>query len=142
MSNCTKGAKEDIKRWMAEDAAKEMAEHGLTLDATQEALKLLEKAGLNDKDGVHIRVITLKSTKKKTSDDTQETEKPQDEPKPEAAEEPTPEKTPERVASMIQTNIRFAKAMKDAATEFYQLSCLANEILKENQELRSRLGEK
>ena len=142
MSRCTEGAKEDIKRWMAEDAAKEMAEHGMTLDATQEALKLIEKAGLDDKDGVHIRVITLKSTKKKTSDDSQEAEKPQDEPKPEATEEPEPEKVTERAVALLQANVRFAKAMKDAASEFYQLSCLAGEILKENQELRARLGEK
>ena len=139
MSNCTKGAKEDIKRWMAEDAAKEMAEHGMTLDATQEALKLIEKAGLNDKDGVHIRVITLKSTKKKTSDDSQEAEKPQDEPNSEATKEPSPE---ERAAAMVQANICFVKAMKDATTEFYKLSCLTGEILKENQDLRAKLEEK
>ncbi len=99
--------------------------------------KLLE--GLFGEDGdkkANVQVRVIRVMKENIEDDTQE------ESKPEAAKEPSPEKESERVTAMIQTNIRFAKAMKDAATEFYQLSCLANEILKEDQELRSRLGEK
>lgn len=66
--------------------------------------------------------------------------------KDETKHEPAPEKKPEAgectLDTLVAANIRFAKAMKDAASEFYQLSCLAGEILNENQELRTRLGEK
>lgn len=129
--------KKEIREELLKDAAKELRDRGLTPEIAKEVLKLIEDSDLDDEDNVHVRVINIKTSKKRV-DDSQEAEKPQDEPNPEAAEEPTPE----RVASMIQTNIRFAKAMKDATNEFYQLSCLANEILKENQELRARLGEK
>ena len=96
-----------------------------------ENLKKLLEGLLGDEDGdkkagVHV-CITVKDKDAKA---------PQEEPKP------TKEPAPEKAAAMIQANIRFAKAMKDAASEFYQLSCLAGEILNENQKLRARLGEK
>ena len=103
-----------------------------------ESLKKLFEDLFGDEDGdkteVHrVRVIRVKSK----DEDTQE------EPKKEPTKEPSPEKASEKVAAaMILANIRFVKAMKDATSEFYQLSRLANEILKENHELRTRLGEK
>ena len=78
------------------------------------------------KAGVHV-CITVKDKDAKA---------PQEEPKP------TKEPAPEKAAAMIQANIRFAKAMKDAASEFYQLSCLAGDLLQENAELRGRLEKK
>lgn len=94
-----------------------------------ESLKKIFEDLFGDEDGnkteVHrVRVIHVKSKDEHTPE--------------ESKKEPAPEKA----AAMILANIRFAKAMKDAASEFYQLSCLANEILKENQELRTKLGEK
>lgn len=98
-----------------------------------ESLKKLLEDLFGDEDGnkteVHrVRVIHVKSKDEHTPE--------------ESKKEPAPEKASEKAAAMLLANIRFAKAMKDAASEFYQLSHLANEILKENQELRSRLGEK
>ena len=62
--------------------------------------------------------------------------------KPEPAKEPSLEKAPKKVATLSKANTLFAKAIKDAIDEFYQLADLTNEILKENQELRAKLGEK
>lgn len=139
MSNCTEGAKEDIKRWMAEDAAKEMANHGVTPEVAQEILKLLKNADLNDKDGVHIRVITVKSEKNSKEDSKEEAakeelRKAQDETKPEAGEY--------TLDTLVAANVRFAKAAKDMTSEYFHLSRMAADLLQENAELRGRLEKK
>ena len=131
--------KEEIRADKAKEVAESLSRAGITPEVAQEILKELDEAEREGKDNVHIRVINIKTSKKKADDSQEEAA---EEPKPEPTKEPALEKASEKVAAMVQTNIRFAKAMKDAATEFYQLSCLANEILKENQELRSRLEEK
>lgn len=100
----------------------------MTKEELKEFLKTVKDAGFELGD-VEVNVVTVKGKDAKA---------PQEEPKP----EPTKEPAHEKAAAMIQANIRFAKAMKDAASEFYQLSCLAGEILNENQKLRARLGEK
>ena len=127
----------------------------MTKEEIKEFLKTVKDAGFELGD-VEVNVITVKDkdaeasreevvdkiTDEELEQAAKEAEAVIKKSKPEATKEPSPEKASEKVAAMVQTNIRFAKAMKDAATEFYKLSCLANEILNENQELRARLGEK
>ena len=127
----------------------------MTKEELKEFLKTVKDAGFELGD-VEVNVITVKDkdaegsqeevVDKITDEELEQAAKEAEEvikkSKPEAAKEPSLEKASEKVAAMIQANIRFAKAMKDAASEFYQLSCLAGEILRDNQELRAKLEEK
>ena len=139
MSNCTKAAQEDIKRWIAEDAAKEMANHGVTPEVAKEVLKMIEGSDLDDKDGVHIRVITVKREKNSKEDSKEEAA---EEAKPEATEEPESEDKLEGLADLLQSNTRFYKFAKNMTREYCRVSQLVTDILKENVELRARLNEK
>lgn len=135
--------KEEIRTDKAKEVAESLSRAGITPEVAQEILKELDEAEREGKDNVHIRVINIKTSKKKADDSQEEAAKEElRKAKDETKHEPIPEKESEKAAAMIQANIRFAKAMKDAASEFYQLSCLAGEILNENQKLRARLGEK
>lgn len=141
MSKCTKTAKEEIREELLKDAAKELRDQGLTPEIAKEVLKLIEDSDLDDKDNVHVRVVSIKKVNKKNSEASQEDSK-EEEAAEESTEEPESEKESMDAGDLIRAHIRFARAMKDAATEFYKLSCMTGEILRDNQELRARLGEK
>ena len=125
----------------------------MTKEELKEFLKTVKDAGFELGD-VEVNVITVKDKDAEASQEevvdkitdeeleqaAKEAEAVIKKSKPEAKDESTDEES--KAVALIKANMRFAKAMKDAASEFYQLSCLANEILKENQELRTKLGEK
>ena len=147
MSNCTKAAQEDVKSWIAEDAAKEMAAHGVTPEVAQEILKLIKNADFDDKDGVHIRVITVKSEKNSKEDskeeaDKEELRKAQDEAKP----EPEPEKKPEAgectLDTLVAANARLSRALETSTGELSRVLGMLSSVTKENASLRTRWGEK
>lgn len=147
MSNCTKAAKEDVKSWIAEDAAKEMADHGVTPEVVQEVLKLIKNADLDDKDGVHIRVITVKSEKNSKEDSKEEAakeelRKAQDETK----HEPAPEKKPEAgectLDTLVAANARLSRALETSTGELSRVLGILSSVTKENVSLRTRLSEK
>ncbi len=60
MSNCTEKTEKENK-----GIKETLAKHGLTEDVARDVLQLIEDADLDDKDGVVVRIVTLKSTKKK-----------------------------------------------------------------------------
>lgn len=147
MSKCTKTAKEEIREELLKDAAKELRDRGLTPEIAKEVLKMIEDSGLDDKDGVHIRVITIKTEKNSEEDSKEEAakeelRKAQDETK----HEPAPEKKPEAgectLDTLVAANVRFAKAAKDMTSEYFHLSRMAADLLQENAELRGRLEKK
>ena len=133
----SKTAKDEIREELLKDAAKELRDRGLTPEIAKEVLKIIEGSGLDDKDNVHVRVVTIKSANKKDSEDSQ---------KEAVAEEPTEAPDPEKKAGdagdLILANIRFAKAVENLSNEYFRLSQLAAGFLNENRELRTKLGEK
>lgn len=145
MSNCTKAAQEDVKSWIAEDAAKEMANHGVTPEVAQEILKLIKNADLDDKDGVHIRVITIKSEKNSEEDSKEEASK-EELRKAQDEAEPTPEKKPEASECTLDTlaaaNARLSRALETSTGELSRVLGILSSVTKENASLRTRLSEK
>lgn len=135
--------KEEIRADKAKEVAESLSRAGITPEVAQEVLKMIEDSDLDDEDGVHIRVINIKTSKKKADDSQEEAA---EEPKPEPTKEPALEKKPEAgectLDTLVAANVRFAKAAKDMTSEYFHLSRMAADLLQENAELRGRLEKK
>lgn len=136
----SKTAKDEIREELLKDAAKELRDRGLTPEIAKEVLKLIEDSNLDDKDNVHVRVVTIKSANKKDAEAPQK--EVTEEPIKESEDKPESEEKIGDAGDLILANIRFAKAVETLSNEYLRLSKLAAGFLNENQELRARLGEK
>lgn len=138
--------KEEIRADKAKEVAESLSRAGITPEVAQEILKELDEAEREGKDNVHIRVINIKTSKKRVDDSQEVAEEELRKAQNEAKPEPAPEKKPEAgectLDTLVAANIRFAKAVENLSNEYFRLSQLAAGFLKENQELRTKLGEK
>lgn len=139
--------KEELRADKAKEVAESLSRAGITPEVAQEILKELDEAEREGKDNVHIRVISIKTSKKGVDASQEEVaeeelRKAQDEAKPEPAPEKKPEAGEYTLDTLVAANVRFAKAAKDMTSEYFHLSRMAADLLQENAELRGRLEKK
>ena len=117
MSNCTETAMKEIKeKW---------DKQGLSKDFAQELLQLIEDVGLDDKDGVLVRVVTLKRTKKAAKNDQDKDQKAEPQ-KEEDQDSPSKED--------------LEQLCEEQSKQLIRMFLLNSKLSEENEKLRKRLA--
>lgn len=120
MSKCMETARKELKeKW---------AEHGLSKDFAQELLQLIEDVGLDDKDGVLVRVVTLKRTKKAAKKDQDKDQKAEPQKEQEGEEQDGPSKED------------LEQLCEEQSKQLVRLFLINGKLSEENKELHKRLA--